>query len=197
MMRTMRSIAPWIMAIVAVSFVGWMVFEVGMDVRGQASGAPLDEIARVNGQKIDVQTFYAAVRQAQEMAREQGAPTPRTLEEQRRLEDDVLEQLVQRILLDDEYRRHEITVTDEELRQALRLAPLPDLRQVEIFQTDGEFDLEKYQRYLRGTAAREVLRADRDGRKRLGRHAVAGLSRPERLGDSHHGRAGPRRTGDR
>jgi peptidyl-prolyl cis-trans isomerase D len=148
MMRTMRSIAPWIMAIVAVSFVGWMVFEVGMDVRGQASGAPLDEIARVNGQKIDVQTFYAAVRQAQEMAREQGAPTPRTLEEQRRLEDDVLEQLVQRILLDDEYRRHEITVTDEELRQALRLAPLPDLRQVEIFQTDGEFDLEKYQRYL-------------------------------------------------
>jgi peptidyl-prolyl cis-trans isomerase D len=148
MMRTMRSIAPWIMAIVAVSFVGWMVFEVGMDVRGQATGAPLDEIARVNGQKIGVQTFYAAVRQAQEMAREQGAPTPRTLEEQRRLEDDVLEQLVQRILLDDEYRRHQITVTDEELRQALRLAPLPDLRQVEIFQTDGEFDLEKYQRYL-------------------------------------------------
>ncbi|UCF40260.1 MAG: peptidylprolyl isomerase [Gemmatimonadota bacterium] len=148
MMRTMRSIAPWIMAIVAVSFVGWMVFEVGMDVQGQSTGAPLDEVARVNGRKIDAQTFYAAVRQAQEMARQQGAPPARTLEEQRQLEDQVLEQLVQQILLQDEFRRQEITVTDDELRQALRFAPLPDLRSVEIFQTDGEFDLAKYQRYL-------------------------------------------------
>jgi peptidyl-prolyl cis-trans isomerase D len=148
MMRTMRSIAPWIMAIVAVSFVGWMVFEVGMDVRGQSTGAPLDEVARVNGQKIDVQTFYAAVRQTQEMQRQQGAPPTTTLEEQRQLEDQVLEQIVQQILLNDEYRRQEITVTDDELRQALRFAPLPELREVEIFQTDGQFDLEKYQRYL-------------------------------------------------
>ena len=148
MMRTMRSIAPWIMAIVAVSFVGWMVFEVGMDVRGQTSGAPLDEVARVNGRKIDVQTFYAAVRQTQEMQRQQGAPPATSLEEQRQLEDQVLEQLIQEMLLDDEYRRQEITVTDDELRQALRFAPLPELREVEIFQTDGQFDLDKYQRYL-------------------------------------------------
>jgi peptidyl-prolyl cis-trans isomerase D len=148
MMRTMRSIAPWIMAIVAVSFVGWMVFEVGMDVRGQTTGAPLDEVGRVNGQKIDAQTFYAAVRQTQETQRQQGAPPTTTLEEQRQLEDQVLEQIVQQILLDDEYRRQEITVTDDELRQALRFAPLPELREVEIFQTEGQFDLEKYQRYL-------------------------------------------------
>ena len=148
MMRTMRSIAPWIMAIVAVSFVGWMVFEVGMDARGQSSGAVLDEVARVNGRKIDAQTFYAAVRQAQEMQRQQGAPPTTTLEEQRQLEEEVLEQLVQQILLEDEYRRQEITVTDDELRQALRFAPLPELREVEIFQTEGQFDLAKYQRYL-------------------------------------------------
>ena len=62
MMRTMRGIAPWIMVIVAVSFVGWMVFEVGMDVSGQTSGGMVDEVARVNGRSIDFQTFSAAVR---------------------------------------------------------------------------------------------------------------------------------------
>ncbi len=152
MMRTMRSIAPWIMAIVAVSFVGWMVFEVGMDVRGQTTGGVLDEVARVNGRKIDLQTFYAAVRDVQEQARQQGAPAATTLEEQRQLEDQVLEQLIQQMLLEDEYRRQEITVTDEEVRLALLNAPLPELQEVEIFQTEGQFDLAKYQRYLRSGA---------------------------------------------
>jgi peptidyl-prolyl cis-trans isomerase D len=149
MMRTMRAIAPWIMLIVAVSFVGWMVFEVGMDVTGQSSGATASEVAVVNGRAIDLQTFYAAVRNAQEQQRLAGAPTFTTLEEQRALEDQVLEQLIQQILLNEEYMRRGITVSDEEIRQLLLNAPLPELQQVPEFQTEGQFDLEKYQRYLR------------------------------------------------
>ena len=57
MMRTMRAGAKWIMAIVAVSFVGWMVFEVGMDISDQGSTSATDEIARVNGQKITADVF--------------------------------------------------------------------------------------------------------------------------------------------
>ena len=71
MMRTMRSIAPWIMLIVAVSFVGWMVFEVGMDVTGQAGGAG-DEILSINGDGVNVQEFYLAVRATQDQQRRSG-----------------------------------------------------------------------------------------------------------------------------
>jgi len=148
MMRTMRGIAPWIMVIVAVSFVGWMVFEWGMDATGQRSGGVSDEVARVNGRKIDFQTLSAAVRNVSEQQRLAGAPTPTTLEEQRIQEDEVLEQLIQQILLAEEYERRGITVTDNEIRQLMLNAPFPEIRNIPEFQTEGEFDLAKYQRYL-------------------------------------------------
>ena len=148
MMRTMRAIAPWIMVVVAVSFVGWMVFEWGMDATGQRSGGVSDEIARVNGQKIDYQTFTTAVRNVSEQQRLAGAPTPTTLEEQRTLEDEVLEQMIQQVLLVDEYERRGITVTDTEIRKLMLNAPFPEIRNIPEFQTEGEFDLTKYQRYL-------------------------------------------------
>lgn len=71
MMRLMRGIAPWIMVIVALSFVVWMVFEVGMDVTGRGGGGITDEVASVNGEKINLQTYYAALRDAQEQQRAQ------------------------------------------------------------------------------------------------------------------------------
>jgi peptidyl-prolyl cis-trans isomerase D len=147
MMRTMRSIAPWIMLVVAVAFVGWMVFDVGMDIQGRGSGAA-DEVARINGRKIDQQTFYAAVRNTQELQRQQGVPAPRTIEEQRELETAVLEQLIQDVLLNDEYRRRDLGVSDREVRDALMNSPLPEIQSIPDFQTEGQFDLAKYQRYL-------------------------------------------------
>ena len=152
MMRSMRSIAPWIMVIVAVTFVGWMVFEVGMDIGGQSSGGAAEEVATVNGRKVDYQTFYTAVQNTQEMQRQQGVPAPATLEERRQLEDQVMEQIVQEILLDQEYRRRDISATDREVRDALLNAPLPEIQQIPEFQTDGQFDIQKYQRYLRSQA---------------------------------------------
>jgi peptidyl-prolyl cis-trans isomerase D len=148
----MRSIAPWIMLIVAVAFVGWMVFEVGMDVQGQSSGGVTDEVARINGRKIDYQTFYTAVRNTQEFQRQQGAPPAITLEEVRQLEDAVMEQLIQEVVLEQEYNRRGITVSDREVRDALLNAPLPELQQIPEFQTEGQFDIEKYRRYLQSGA---------------------------------------------
>ena len=86
MMRTMRASAKYIMAIVAVAFVGWMVFEVGMDISGQGSASANDEIARVNGRKINGEQFYTAVRNAQEQQRQYGN-IMYTLDAQRDLED--------------------------------------------------------------------------------------------------------------
>ncbi|MFQ5551014.1 MAG: SurA N-terminal domain-containing protein, partial [Gemmatimonadales bacterium] len=85
-MRQMRGMAKWIMLVVAVSFVGWMVFQVGMDVTGQGSGgAASDTALRINGVKIDYQSFLAAVRNASERERNQTGSAPITLDDQRRL----------------------------------------------------------------------------------------------------------------
>jgi peptidyl-prolyl cis-trans isomerase D len=147
MMRSMRASAKWIMAIVAVSFVGWMVFEVGMDISGQGRASANDEIATVNGKKITGDMFYSAVRNAQEQQRQVGN-IMYTLDAQRDLENQVLESLVQQFVIQDEARRRRITTTDDEIRRAMMNMPLPEMIQVPEFQTDGQFDLSKYQRYL-------------------------------------------------
>jgi len=150
-MRTMRGIAPWIMVIVAVSFVGWMVFEVGMDVSGRGTAGANDEVGRVNGRRIDLRSYLVALQNAQQAQQNQGG-AGRTLEEQRALEDAVFEQLVQEALLRAEYERRGITVTDDEVRQAMLNAPPEEIIRIPEFQTEGQFDLEKYRRFLQTQA---------------------------------------------
>ena len=148
MMRSMRANAKWIMLFLALAFVGWMVFDVGMDVTGQGGATLTDAAARVNAVKIDLQTFYNALRNAQEQRRQQGLAYANTLEEQRALEDQVMENLIQDILLRQEYRRRHIRVSDEEIIAAAQTSPPPEIVQAPEFQTDGRFDPDKYSRFL-------------------------------------------------
>ena len=147
-MRSMRANAKWIMLLVALAFVGWMVFDVGMDVTGQGGASIGDAAARVNGTKIDLQTYYNALRDAQERRRFEGGGYGYTLEEQRAFEDAVFEELVQQVLLQQEYDRRGIRVSDDEIIAAARFSPPPEIIQAPDFQRDGVFDLDTYRRYL-------------------------------------------------
>jgi peptidyl-prolyl cis-trans isomerase D len=158
MMRTMRASAKWIMGVVAFFFVGWMIYGYGMDIAGRGATAS-NVLAKVNGRTIDAQTFYNAVRVEQERRRQQEQPVPATLEEQQQLEDAVLEQIVQNILLEEEFRRRRIRVTDQEIIEAARTTPPPEVVELPQFQTDGEFDFQKYQRFVASSADPSFLMA--------------------------------------
>ena len=147
-MRSMRANAKWIMLLVALAFAGWMVFDVGMDVTGQGGASIGDAAGRVNGTKIDLQTYYNALRAAQERRRFEGGGYGYTLEEQRAFEDGVFEELVQQVLLQQEYNRRGIRVSDAEIIAAAQFSPPPEIIQAADFQTDGVFDLDKYRRFL-------------------------------------------------
>lgn len=145
----MRALAKWIMLVVAVTFVGWLVFDYGMNVSGRSVGGPGDVVLKVNGQSIDRKTFSAAYQALADQQRASGGPPLTSIEDQRNLEDAVTEQLVQQAVLQQEYQRHGISVTDDEVRQAMLNVPPQELRDVPQFQTDSQFDIQKYQRYLR------------------------------------------------
>ncbi|MCH7717364.1 MAG: peptidyl-prolyl cis-trans isomerase [Gemmatimonadetes bacterium] len=148
MMRAMRANAKWIMLFVTLAFVGWMVFDVGMDITGQGGATLTDAAARVNGVKIDLQTWYDALRRAQDEQRARGLGYANTLEEQRAFEDAVLEGLIQEILLRQEYARRRIRVSTAEIIAAAQTSPPPEIIQSEQFHTDGRFDPDKYRRFL-------------------------------------------------
>src|SRR5205807_6800592 len=58
----------------------------------------------------------------------------------------------QKILLDRAYHRFGITVSDDEIIQAARSSPPPQILQQVLqdatFQTNGQFDITKWQRYI-------------------------------------------------
>ena len=60
-------------------------------------------------------------------------------------------------MLEAEYRRRGITVTEDEIVEAMRTSPPPDFQKIPEFQTDSQFDLGKYQRWLTSSVAQQYL----------------------------------------
>jgi peptidyl-prolyl cis-trans isomerase D len=79
------------------------------------------------------------------------------LEDYQQVRDEVWDQIVQSNVLNAEYRRRGISVGEDEIVQAIRTSPLPEFRNVPEFQTDSQFDLGKYQRWLTSSVAQQYL----------------------------------------
>jgi len=147
MMRQMRENTKWIMMVTALAFVALMVFEWGMDLTGRSSGG-LGEIGRVNGQPVMYDQYLATYRNLyDEVQRSQGQAI--STQQNREIEDSAWEQLVTRILIEQELERRGIDVTAEEIREAALYSPPPAFMDAPEFRTDGVFDMAKYQSFIR------------------------------------------------
>jgi peptidyl-prolyl cis-trans isomerase D len=96
------------------------------------------------------------VQQLEEQARAQGGGRL-TAEEQKQIEDQAWTDLVNQVLMQQELGRRGIRVTDDEIRFAAMNVPAPQMMQQEIFQTNGQFDLNKYRQYLSSPQASDEL----------------------------------------
>src|SRR5881296_1063279 len=52
MMRSMRQMSKYIFYVLAIAFIGWLVFDVGMGITGRSTGATGDVVLKVNGQEV-------------------------------------------------------------------------------------------------------------------------------------------------
>ena len=152
-MRAMRVIHKPLFVVVAVTFIGWLAYGQVTDILGGGR----DVVLKVNGQIVRATQFQAALQNAIEESRRRGGGRL-SREDEQQLQDQVTDQFIQRILLEREYRRLGIQVSDDEIRQMARSTPPPQiLRQImedPTFQTNRQFDITKWQRYL-GSASEE------------------------------------------
>jgi peptidyl-prolyl cis-trans isomerase D len=144
MMRQMRQNTKIIMLVTALAFVALMVFEWGMDMSGQTAGG---DLGRVGGTTVSVQQFQATYRSLYDQV-QRTQDEPISSQQNREIEDAAWDELVTQILIQKELQRRGIRVSDDEIRQAARFSPPPQFQQDPAFQTDGRFDLEKYQEFL-------------------------------------------------
>jgi len=153
-LQSMRSAAKYIWIILIVAFVGSFLLYETSGLAGRAPVTTTTSIATVNGEEILLTTWQNAVT-ALEQERSQQTGNAITLDERQQLEERAFNELVTELLLQQEYKRRGITVTDDEILQAARMAPPPQAMQSPDLQTDGQFDMQKYQRFLGSPLARQ------------------------------------------
>jgi len=147
LLQAMRASAKYIWIIIVVLFVGGFLLAQTSGLLGRAPVTTTTAVATVNGEDILATTWYQAT-QNLEQEETQRSNQSISLDERQRLTDQAFDQLVADALLRQEYRRRGITVSDDEILQAARYSPPPQLMQAPDLQTDGQFDPAKYQRFL-------------------------------------------------
>ncbi len=146
MMRQMRENTKWIMLATAVSFVGLMVFQWGMDITGR-SGLTTGSIGKVNGDAVPWEAYNFSYQRIFDQY-QAGQADPVTSQQVSEIEDAAWDDVVNQILIQQELRRRGIQITDDEIRSAARFSPPPEFRTNPAFMTEGLFDIQKYQQFI-------------------------------------------------
>ncbi len=154
MLQSMRSVAKYMWWFLVVAFIGSFLLYETSGLAGRAPVTTTTSVATVNGEDILLTAWQNAVSNL-EQQEQQRLGRGVTLDERRTLEDRAFDELVTDVLLQQEFKRRGITVTDEEIREAARVAPPPQAMQSPDLQTDGQFDIQKYQRLLASPGARQ------------------------------------------
>jgi peptidyl-prolyl cis-trans isomerase D len=155
MMQFFRNAAKPMILVTTIAFFVWLVY----DLSGLGGGGGLltkTSVGKVNGSSVDARTFQASVQQAIE-ARQRQTGASLSLEEVAQVRNQVWEQYIQDIIFRAEYDRRGLRVSPEEVAEAIRSAPLREITQEPQFQTDGKFDLGKYQRWLASAGGQATI----------------------------------------
>ncbi|HLZ45745.1 MAG TPA: SurA N-terminal domain-containing protein [Gemmatimonadales bacterium] len=153
MLRTMRANAKWVFYILAIAFVAWLAIGQVMSILGPSGNVVL----KVNGTEYQVADFQQRVQTATEQYRQQRGPEPTSREEDQQIQDRVINQMVEDALLEQQYKRLGIRVSDEEVIDMARNSPPPEVTRDPQFQTDSQFDIRKWQQFIATTSDRNFL----------------------------------------
>jgi peptidyl-prolyl cis-trans isomerase D len=154
-MQFFRSIAKPLILVTAIAFFTWLV----VDLSGLSGGGGLltrTSVGKVNGTSVDIRTFQASVQQAID-SRQRQTGASLSLEEVNQVRNQVWEQAVQEIIFRAEYKRYGLRTTPSEIAEAIRVSPPREVLEDALFQTDGKFDIGKYQRWLTSSAGQQAI----------------------------------------
>jgi len=153
-LQAMRSSAKFVFWILAIAFIGGFLLFQSSGLIGRAAVTPTTAVASVNGTDILYTDWQRRSSQLMQAAQQQAGQSL-SQDEVQRIENQAFDEMVQDILLQQEYRRRGITVSDAELRDYARFAPPSWITSAPELQTDGQFDPSKYQRLLASGQARQ------------------------------------------
>jgi peptidyl-prolyl cis-trans isomerase D len=146
MLKKLRENMKMILWITIIAFIALIFLAWGMDIQSGRGPKP-GTLAKVNGRTITSNELDQAVRNTFDLYEKQFGRQPSEAETDA-LREQAWENLVQRIILNQEADRRNLQATDEEVVYSIRMDPPQFVKSMEMFQTDGQFDPEKFRRSL-------------------------------------------------
>ena len=113
MMRTMRQIATPVFVVVAVTFVGWLAYGQVTEI---FSGGK-DIVLKVDGREVRLAAYNAALQSSYEELRHRSGGTL-TREDEQQAQNHVVDELIQMLLLEQQYRK--LGITDEQAQALIK-----------------------------------------------------------------------------
>ena len=157
MMKSVRNVTTKVAAVIFGLLMLLFVLQLsGIFDQNSGSAFSATSVGKINGQPVDARAYQAAVQQTIDNQQRQ-TPGRLGLEQTEQIRNDVWGQFVDRAVLESQYRKYGITVSQDEIVAAMRTQPIQDLVRSQEFQTDGQFDLAKYQRWLASPGAAPYL----------------------------------------
>ncbi len=154
-MRKMRGSASLVMGIMAAAFVGWLVFDGINAMQGGNLGGSINPVVgQVGGQDIRYNEWNIFLQN--QLAVNRAADRGMTDEDVRVVTERAWESLISATLIQAELDRLGVSVTDAEVRQAFFTQPPQEMLSYPGFQTDGQFDIDKYRRFFTDPATDET-----------------------------------------
>jgi peptidyl-prolyl cis-trans isomerase D len=144
MIKKLREMAPLIMIIIIVAFVGGTLFlDWGMNIMGQG---PKASVGKIDGRDIPIEYFDRLVNAERSRMQGEGREVPPL--QYRQIPAQVWNQEVSRALLSKVIKAMRLESTGREIYEYLKRNPLPGLDTASVFQTAGRFDTTKYEQWL-------------------------------------------------
>lgn len=145
MINKMRELAPVIMLVIIVTFIGGTIFlDWGMNVAGGSER--INSAGKINGKEIPLSYFDQQVSQERQNLGQGNTELPP--QEYRMVPQRVWDREVNRILLQNALKQMNIGASAEEVFEYIKSNPMPGIDTVSIFQTNGVFDTTKYIEFL-------------------------------------------------
>ncbi len=154
-MQAFRNSAKPVVLLITITFLAWLVLDLS-GLTGSGGMFTRTTVGSVNGEGVDIRAYQQAVQNASsERQRQLGRALG--LEETEQVRDEVWESFIQNAVLQAEVKRRNIDVTGAEIAEFIQMAPLPEFQNEAIFQTEGEFDINKYHAWLASAAGQQYV----------------------------------------
>jgi peptidyl-prolyl cis-trans isomerase D len=157
MMQAFRNAAKPVVYLITITFLSWMILDLS-GITGKGGFLTRTSVGTVNGEPIEIKSYQEAVQNATNQRQRTNGNTS-SLEDREDVSNEVWDSFVEGVLINDQIAKHHVTTTADEITDWIKNIPPQEIQVMPDFQTNGKFDLHKYQVWLAGPIGQQYVPA--------------------------------------